>query len=270
MDAIVEAIGAMLHLCVLVAELFVRSIFFFLEMCRFGFEEAIRRNQRRRNDGVSPVLTRLGGLGLFAVTIFTVGGLLYWWHSHHQRKVAATEQLLDRLAEGYYQETTQGDPVFENGPLPEHDAWGRPIRLDTEKSLMGWWIVVSSDGPDGRPATSDDVKSTRSNWANLEQVGGELAARGTNKVKEKFRGMFAGGDEDSPEEADVEPAHEIAAAEGDTADKEVAANDPAEGEPDAEDKKRWKLPSLNFGWGKKEEDTNVTTPDPTRDPPEAS
>ena len=251
MDALVEAIGAVLHffvaVCVYIADMCIRTVLFFIDSCRYGYEGALKRSQQRQNDGVTPHATRIGGAIVFFGTIFISGTILHYWHQHHQKKVNATEQLVDRLAEKYYQQTNEPDPVFENGPLTELDAWGQPVRLDTEKSLMGWWIVVRSDGPDGRPATSDDVEAIRSNWANLEQVSGELASRGANKIKEKLKGMFGGGDDkDPPEPQDDQLNEEVVAKEEAPADNELAANNPADVEPAEEEKKGWKLPSLKL------------------------
>lgn len=261
MDAIVEVIGAVLHffvfVCIYVADICIRTVLFFVDSCKYGYEGALQRSQQRRNDGVTPQATRLGGLVVFLGTVFITSGILYLWHEHHQKKVDATEQLVDRLAEKYYLQTTEADPVFQNGTLPELDTWGQPVRLDTEKSLMGWWIVVSSDGPDGRPSTSDDVEAIRSNWANLEQISGELASRSANAIKEKLKGMFAGsGKKDQPDEA-AEQLAEQAAPVGDTPeDNEIAANEPAKPEQLGEEKKGWKLPSIKFDWGKSKEDAS--------------
>ncbi|MBA2116935.1 hypothetical protein [Bremerella alba] len=255
MDAIVEVIGAIfqffVYACIYVADICIRAVWFSIDSIRYGYKGALQRNEQRRKDEFTPFATRIGGAVIFFGTVFISLSLLAWWQSHHQQKVDQTERLVDRLAEKYYQQTTEDDPVFQNGPLSEQDAWGQPVRLDTEKSLMGWWIVVSSDGPDGRPSTSDDVEAIRSNWANLEQVGGELAERGSNAIKQKLKGMFSGDDSDQPKEAVVLLAEEGAPAENLPMDDESVATEP--NQANAEEKKGWKLPSIKFRWGKKDE-----------------
>ena len=190
----------------------------------------------------SAVLVRLGIVASVLIFLTMLGGVLQWWHADHTRRVAATEQTVDRLAEEYYQQSKADDAQFQDGPLTELDAWDQPLQLDTEKSLLGWWIVVRSNGPDGRPGTEDDVEAIRQNWSNLEQVGGELAQRGTDKVKEKIKGLFV-GKPDEQEDAAMEQAAVIAPQDEEEGNAEVEAEDP--------NKKAWKF-DLKFGFGKED------------------
>lgn len=252
MEAFGELLSAFFQLIAFAIELAINAVILVFKILFFGTREALMGPNRERAERKS--LPRPISLAVLVSVIFVAivgGGLLSWRHLAHRHRVATTEQLVDRLAEKYYQETTKPDAQFQNGPLAEVDAWGRPVRLDAEKSLLGWWIVVSSDGPDGRPATFDDVKSVRENWNNLEQVGGELAQRGTNKVKEKIQGLFTSDKPDEALPADEQPAEQDQQA--DVVALETPVTDepqPAEAEvPEGNEKQGWKA-HFKFGFGK--------------------
>lgn len=47
------------------------------------------------------------------------------------------------------------EQVTSDGSAPRTDPWGRPYRFH----LQGKKCWFSSDGPDGKPDTKDDIKS---------------------------------------------------------------------------------------------------------------
>lgn len=236
MEAIGELVVAFVQLIMLCIESALHLIGMVMEMIFHAVVAAIE--WVLRGSGISPPtrLIRMCIVVFLCLLMAIPCGLLYWWHADHVQRVAATEQTVDRLAEAYYQQTKAPDAQFQDGPLAELDGWDQPLQLDTEKSLLGWWIVVRSNGPDGRPETDDDVKAIRQNWNNLEQVGGELAQRGTNKVKEKIKGLLAGEPKEDPP----------------TEEEMVAEDVPQDAEPEQQES-QFKLPSLKFRWGKSDE-----------------
>lgn len=251
MEAIVHLIGAVIHGFVLLAEIVLRSVIFQIEAIRYGYNEALVRSNRRQADGISPLLIRLTAAGLLFASVGSASCVLYAWNSANAQRVATTEKRVDRLAEQYYQATTKPDAQFDNGLLNEVDAWGKPLRLETEKSLFGWWVVVSSDGPDGRPATSDDVKSVRANWSNLEQVGGELAQRGADKAKDKIKALFTRNKEGTEEPAGEQELKVLDAA-TDVVAGEIIVKQTSQGESNTtngEEKEGFKIP-FKFRFGK--------------------
>ncbi len=87
-------------------------------------------------------------------------------------------------------------PAPATGPLPDHDVWGSSLHLKIDNPLLGTVVVVRSFGPDQQVGSIDDISETRIIRATAAEVGGELAKRGLNKLRERATKVFQRDDSD--------------------------------------------------------------------------
>ena len=177
------------------------------------------------------------GFFLIPVAVISILGIIfavfYFSTVIEQHRRDRTRQLVDQLAEGFCEQTAEPNAKLPNGFLPERDAWRRPVRLKSEKTIYGWNVTVSSDGPDGLPETWDDIGASKSRWESAKAIGGELAKRGVEKVEAKVKQAFAA--------KPVETTNDQGSVEVD------------EEEAPEEERKWWKFPSVKLPWGKSAE-----------------
>ncbi len=71
----------------------------------------------------------------------------------------------------------------EAAELPERDPWGNPLRVRYVQYARNESLVVSSDGPDGREFSSDDLKAGAHNtdWTGIVREGVEEVAGATTR-----------------------------------------------------------------------------------------
>ena len=135
--------------------------------------------------------------GMLLITVVaTVVGFAVSRHVRAKR-IAETELQIESLADQFVEQVMDenaADP--EEGLLAHRDAWRQPIELQVDKVLLGTLLVVRSCGPDRKPGTIDDQLAIRTVAAPAKQIGGELAKRGFDEVREKVKGWLPGKDEE--------------------------------------------------------------------------
>jgi hypothetical protein len=80
--------------------------------------------------------------------------------------------------------------------LQERDAWNQPLELFVDKTLLGSMLVVRSHGNDGKSGTLDDMLAIRIVRARVAEIGGQLAKRGFDKVKDRLQKLLLEKDVD--------------------------------------------------------------------------
>lgn len=178
--------------------------------------EASRR-AAAKNVPVDPTgrwtIVLLVSIVLFAVVppVLLLVGLKYG----RERRIAQTKSQIEALADQYAEQVRDEDAADpEEGLLDDRDAWRQPIELQVDKSLLGTLIVVRSTGPDRKPGTIDDQLAIRTVGAPAKQIGGDLAKRGFEKLREKAKGWLRGDGEEEVGKVDEEQVRDDAAGRG--------------------------------------------------------
>jgi type II secretory pathway pseudopilin PulG len=115
----------------------------------------------------------------------------------HKGRIEETRTLVARIANSVEEQIRSEQlPAPVSGPLPDHDVWGSPLQLKIDNPLLGTVVVVRSLGPDQQAGSIDDISETRIIRATAAEVGGELAKRGLNKLRERATKLFQRDDSD--------------------------------------------------------------------------
>jgi len=220
MEALAEALSALVEvfaeLAMAVAELLAALLELLLELLfvlitqgykaareRYGRRKAERRaarqaaqQNREERDTNSAGAGRLIATAVVLLVIATAGLAFYIPHRLRQQRIEETQIQLATLADDVSQQVT-GDvqPLPESGRLADRDAWSRQIELSLQEGVLGTQIVVRSDGPDGQSGTLDDLKADRYIPHSVQDVTGDIARRGLDKLKDKVAGFLPGQDD---------------------------------------------------------------------------
>lgn len=204
-------------------------------------KERYRQGPRKSADVPAPVITAIGSVGF---VIFLAIGFTFLIHSGIQHSRTRTTQAeVDKLADAHLaQLEVEKDGPLTTDPTDQQDAWGHAIVLKTHDYVVGTQVVVRSDGPDGQPNTADDISAVRYHKTTASDIHDQLI----DKAVAKFGHLFDKQDHDQAEQA----AHSDASSVVPPAESDVDNTD-----ADSQDqvKQTWKLPSLKFGWGQKDE-----------------
>ena len=79
-----------------------------------------------------------------------------------------------------------------DGDLPESDPWDNPLRYQYSRGGIMEIVKVRSVGPDGKPATRDDLVEVRKS-VNLAGIGSGVRDNIEGTIEGGARGFFRGG-----------------------------------------------------------------------------
>ena len=161
------------------------------------------RKAAAKNVPVDPTgrwtIVLLVSIVLFAVVpvVLLLIGLKYG----RERRIAQTKSQIEALADQFAEQVSDENATDpEEGLLVDRDAWRQPIELQVDKALLGTLLVVRSIGPDRKSGMIDDQLAVRTVRAPAKQIGGELAKRGFEKLREKAKGWLRGKDDETDKE----------------------------------------------------------------------
>jgi len=122
-----------------------------------------------------------------------------------KQRIAATRVQVAELADSFAEQIENEEVAdSEPGRLREYDAWKQPFELFIDKALLGSLIVVRSPGPDRESGSIDDILAVRVVRASAKEVGGELANRALEAMRNRVDRLFAGDDgEVLPKDIDI-------------------------------------------------------------------
>ena len=135
------------------------------------------------------------------VVLLIVAGVTTWIirEQIRKRRIAETRAQVELLAEVFADEVEDDDAADPApGLLPDRDAWDEPIELFVDKALVGSLVVVRSPGPDRQPGTIDDILAIRMIQASIPEIGGELAERGMQALRERAARLLPGNAKNQP------------------------------------------------------------------------
>ena len=137
----------------------------------------------------------IAGIVLIVVAATAIG--FYLAEQTRKQRVETTRkqiaQIADKLA-AQLKDKAANDP--EKGRLQERDAWNQPLELFVDKTLLGSMLVVRPHGNDGKSGTLDDMLAIRIVRARVAEIGGQLAKRGFDKVKDRLQKLLLEKDVD--------------------------------------------------------------------------
>ena len=114
---------------------------------------------------------------------------------------AATSETVARAADEVAKDTdSEGRFVRKpEGPLPETDVWGRPLRLAYKPGVLSDGLEVRSAGPDGEWNTWDDVVAARSSRISNKALARDAATGLFDAAKDKLFGKKPKDEKKEPE-----------------------------------------------------------------------
>lgn len=138
---------------------------------------------------------------VLATTLFGVIALVV--HSQvRKRRIEQTQAQLVKLADNIVDKIKDKDiPDPEPGAMKDLDVWQQPVELLIDKTLVGSLVVVRSTGPDQKPGTADDLLELRTIRASVKEVGGEVAKRGLNALRNRLGALLRRQDKDERDES---------------------------------------------------------------------
>jgi hypothetical protein len=103
---------------------------------------------------------------------------------------AATSETVVLVADELAKDTDSDGRFLRKpeGPLPETDAWGRPLRLTYKPGVLSDGLEVRSAGPDGEWNTWDDVVGTRSSRISNKALARDAAGGLIDAARDKLLG----------------------------------------------------------------------------------
>lgn len=155
-----------------------------------------------------PNISRNQAVILVLLVCFIIIGCVATWMIRdriRKQRIAETRFQIKKLADRFseqIQDKEVADPV--PGKLRDRDVWQQPIELFVDKTLLGSLVVVRSSGPDRKPGSVDDLLEIHVIRASAKEVGGELAHRGWNALRNRVTKLLPGGGKEAqPEETDA-------------------------------------------------------------------
>lgn len=135
------------------------------------------------------------------VVLLIVAGVTTWIvrEQIRKRRIAETRAQVELLAETFADEVEDDDAADPApGLLPDRDAWDERIELFVDKALVGSLVVVRSPGPDRQSGTIDDILAIRMIQASIPEIGGELAERGMQALRDRAARLLPGKAKNQP------------------------------------------------------------------------
>ncbi|QDU74387.1 hypothetical protein Pan97_13940 [Bremerella volcania] len=239
---------ALLGLVIAVATLIAEIANFFLELLITALfkgitsaRERYRQGPRKASEVPGPVVTAILTVGFLVVV--AVGFTFLIRNGIQHSRTARTQDQVDALADAYIAQLEKDDGrILVPGPSDQHDAWDNAIVLQENDYIVGTQVVVRSNGPDGRPNSADDISAVRYHKTTAKEIRDQFV----DKAVSEF-GRFFNKQEEVEDQAKVEEPIKNGPADA------TATSDENDSTSEDEKKEGWKLPSLKFGWDKKEE-----------------
>ena len=107
-------------------------------------------------------------LGLAAIAIASIAGVMYWQARESERReaeqrAADARALCNQWADRLDKQTTDAGIYirWDGDTLPDSDPWGNPLRVSYSQGGVSEMVEVRSLGGDGRTHTDDDIATTR-------------------------------------------------------------------------------------------------------------
>jgi hypothetical protein len=148
------------------------------------------------NEGVPSICPKHVAIAASIVLCVAVGAVTVWVARDRirKRRIADTRAQVNKLADQFAKQLKDAeiaDP--EPGELRDRDAWQEPIELFVDEALLGSLVAVRSSGPDRKSGTIDDLLAPRVVRASVKDVGGELAKRGMQALRDRVAQLTPGG-----------------------------------------------------------------------------
>ncbi|PQO26714.1 hypothetical protein C5Y96_19715 [Blastopirellula marina] len=248
-------IEALMGLVLAFATLLGELVGFFLELLFHALFHGIastkdryRQGPRKSAEVPVPVITAIGSVGF---VIFLAIGFTFLIRSGIQHsRTQTTQAQVDKLADAYIAQrlAEKGGGTLSPGPSDQHDAWGHAIVLREKDYVVGTQVVVRSNGPDGRPNSTDDISAIRYHKTTATEIRDHFF----DKAAKKFGQFFAKQDEAQAELEVQNDAPSIARSLKIDPDRALPSEN-ADLTTQDENKHVWKLPTFRFSWGEKDE-----------------
>jgi hypothetical protein len=111
-------------------------------------------------------------------------------YARRETERAAASETVARLADECAKDTDSDGRFVRkpDGPQPETDVWGRPLRLTYKPGVLSDGLEVRSAGPDGEWNTWDDVVATRSSRISNKALARDAAGGLLDAAKDRLLG----------------------------------------------------------------------------------
>lgn len=182
-DALAEAVAAIVQLAALVIELLIRAVIvatrWSISLLYIDSEDGRRFSMRGLLLAPIPIVLLLG-LGRAGYLYLTQGQRL-------RAKIEATQQEVDKHAKQLATILDDSGRLArdQSGDLAAIDVWGNPLRVTYRESTLSDTVTVVSIGPDEAPNTSDDIASSQSVLRPKREIGLGLLGKAMEKFKNR-------------------------------------------------------------------------------------
>lgn len=247
-------VEAILGLVLAVATILGEMVGFFLELLFHALfygmastKERYRQGPRKSAEVPSSVITAIGSAGF--VIFLAVGFTLLIRSGIQHSRTQTTQAQVNKLADAYIAQLEAKEvEALKPDPADQQDAWGHAIVLRENDYVVGTQIVVRSNGPDGRPNSNDDISATRYHKTTATEIRDQFV----DNAFQKLGGFFRKQDNNPAETEEVKETPtgaQLVESEQDN----IPHSDTTDAKTEEQEKRSWKLPSIKFSWGEKDE-----------------
>jgi hypothetical protein len=175
--ALVGLIGAVIELCF-------QLVFAVLESLGFAVGHlASKPEEGERRFSAGRILVALTP---FALIVSLIASLWFYLDGSAKTRLAQereTRQLIESQVDRLMKDVDGNGHLIQAEQLTVEDAWGNPLRVKYEVSLLLEAVTVLSDGPDERQNSVDDLSSSRQ----IRRPKQEIALDSLDKAKDFIR-----------------------------------------------------------------------------------
>lgn len=180
-----DLLGALFGLIGSLIELCVHLVFTIMESLGYAVEHlASKPTEGERRFSAQRLLVAFAPF-LFIISI--IAGVWFyvdWSGKVRIAQVRQTRQLIEAQVEQLLKSVDDKGHLIPAAKPPDvKDAWGNPLRVSYEQSLLVQTVTVVSDGPDERKGSADDLSSARQ----ILRPKKEIALDSLEKAKELVR-----------------------------------------------------------------------------------